>query len=467
MRPFRLRLTREQRGFTLIELVIATALIGIITAAFSGFLFQIIKTDQSSNNRVTAVRNLDTAGNWLVLDFQSAQTLPPVVTLTPGAGNLTLYQSVGDIGDSIVVYSIDSAKDLCRTVGANTSRVAQNITSVAYITGTASTPSSVTVTATVGPSQFSKTFKITSRISNSNAELTILTTALPEGDVGVPYYQTVIAYGGSMPYTYEITSGALPAWANSADLSAGEIDGSLPTLGTSSFTVTVTDAAGTQVSSAFSLKINPVMSNTITPATLTPGFVGEPYGPVQFQVSSGGSSPFYWYCSDTLPAGLDLNLGGSLSGTPTISGNTTFTLVVTDAAGDTRTVSRSIDITVIPAQFMAASIFSDSQTSQPTTVSPVGGAYPAQKLSMVATPKNHNYHSIIHCSIQNKTAGSIKVKGVTAANGSGGVISVAYGGVLLGNTSIPAGQTDNTGTITLSASSGGGPWTIEVTYQLN
>ena len=461
------RLFHNQKGFTLIELMIATALVGMITAAFSQFFFHIVRTDQATNNRVIAVRNLDTAGNWLVLDFQAAQTLPPVLTLSPGTGSMTIYQSVEDIGDSVVTYSINSNKDLCRTVGASTTKVAQNVTGVSYTTGTSSTPSALTVTETVGTSQFSKTFKIASRISTSNALLTILTPSLPDGDVGVPYYQTIMAYGGSLPYNYEITSGALPVWVTSSILADGEIAGSYPTLGTSDFTVKVTDGVGNQVSRDYSIRINPAMSDIITPESLTTGFVGDPYGPVQFQIFSGGSSPFYWYSPDVLPAGLDINLHGLLSGTPTTVGTTSFDVVVTDAAGDTRTATRSLNIIPIPACFTAASVFSDDQARVPTAVTPHGGPYPVKTLDIVARPRNSNYQAVIHCSIKNMTSGPITILGATLADGSAGVISVAYGGVLAGATSIPPGQTDTSGTITLTASHGGGPYTIVVSYELN
>jgi prepilin-type N-terminal cleavage/methylation domain-containing protein len=466
MKQIRQRMGHNQKGFTLIELLIATALVGMITAAFSQFFFHIVRTDQVTNNRVIAVRNLDTAGNWLVLDFQAAQTLPPVLTLSPGTGSMTIYQSVEDMGDSVVTYSINSNKDLCRTVGATTTKVAQNVSGVSYTTGTASTPSALTVTETVGTSQFSKTFKIASRISTSNAQLTILTPSLPDGDVGVPYYQTIMAYGGSLPYNYEITSGALPVWVTSSILADGEIAGSYPTLGTSDFTVKVTDGVGNQVSRDYSIRINPAMSDIITPESLTTGFVGDPYA-VQFQIFSGGSSPFYWYSPGLLPPGLDINLNGLLSGTPTTVGTTSFTVVVTDAAGDTRTATRSLNVIPIPACFTAASVFSDEQFRVRTVVTPHGGPYPVKTLDIVARPRNSNYQAVIHCSIKNMTSDPIKILGATLADGSAGVISVAYGGVLAGATSILPGQTDTSGTITLTASHGGGPYTIVVSYVLN
>jgi len=69
--------------------------------------------------------------------------------------------------------------------------------------------------------------------------LTVTTTSLPNGVVGVAYTTTLAASGGNAPYTWSISSGGLPSWAT---LAGGVISGSPSATGTTSFSVKVTDS---------------------------------------------------------------------------------------------------------------------------------------------------------------------------------------------------------------------------------
>ncbi len=71
--------------------------------------------------------------------------------------------------------------------------------------------------------------------------LSIFTTSLPSGTVGVPYAQAVVASGGTPPYTFSVASGSPPAWAT-LDSSTGVISGTPTTNGTTIFSVKVTDS---------------------------------------------------------------------------------------------------------------------------------------------------------------------------------------------------------------------------------
>ena len=72
------------------------------------------------------------------------------------------------------------------------------------------------------------------------------------------------------------------------------------------------------------------------------GTVGLAYS--QDLPAAGGSGTYSWEISDgDLPPGLTLN-GGIISGTPTESGNYTFTVRAADSAGRTTTANLSVDI---------------------------------------------------------------------------------------------------------------------------
>src|SRR5215469_2701202 len=56
-----------------------------------------------------------------------------------------------------------------------------------------------------------KTISLSFNISPATT-LAITTTSLPNGEVGAAYSATLAATGGAAPYTWSVTSGALPAW---------------------------------------------------------------------------------------------------------------------------------------------------------------------------------------------------------------------------------------------------------------
>jgi len=72
------KINKSQKGFTLIELIIAiaiTALIigGITVSVFQ--LFQLFKVNASTSNRMLAVRQVQNAGHWVSRDVQMAQSV--------------------------------------------------------------------------------------------------------------------------------------------------------------------------------------------------------------------------------------------------------------------------------------------------------------------------------------------------------------------------------------------------------
>jgi hypothetical protein len=71
-------------------------------------------------------------------------------------------------------------------------------------------------------------------------DLSVTTASLPNGQVSVPYSQTLAATGGQTPYSWALASGTLPAGLSLS--SGGVISGTPTTAATSSFTVRATDS---------------------------------------------------------------------------------------------------------------------------------------------------------------------------------------------------------------------------------
>jgi hypothetical protein len=85
---------------------------------------------------------------------------------------------------------------------------------------------------------------------------------------------------------------------------------------------------------------------SITTTTLTPGTVGSPYAT---SFGATGDAPITWsLVSGTLPPGLTLAADGSLSGTPTGPGSTSFTVKATNSIGsDQRLVTLLVNAAVV------------------------------------------------------------------------------------------------------------------------
>ncbi len=167
------------------------------------------------------------------------------------------------------------------------------------------------------------------------------TSPLPNGSVGVAYSQTLQATGGVAPYIWSLTSGTFPAGLTLAN--NGAITGTPQQSGAYSFGVRVLDNTGASMSATFALTIGSGIS--ITTGTLPNGAIGVLYN--QTFTATGGTAPYIWSLSSgTLPPGLALSNSGVLAGTPTVVGQYTFNMRVTDTTG--AAAEKTFVITVNP-----------------------------------------------------------------------------------------------------------------------
>jgi prepilin-type N-terminal cleavage/methylation domain-containing protein len=97
-------LNKNQRGFTLVEMLIVLAIAGIVTAAATMTIIQVISGSSSSSNHMTAVRQVQNAGFWVSRDAQMAQSVAPAPY--PDGFPLTLTWTDRYGNDHQVVYSL-------------------------------------------------------------------------------------------------------------------------------------------------------------------------------------------------------------------------------------------------------------------------------------------------------------------------------------------------------------------------
>jgi uncharacterized protein (TIGR03437 family) len=90
-------------------------------------------------------------------------------------------------------------------------------------------------------------------VRQAGAPLAISATALPAGNAGAAYTATLVATGGTPPYTWSLASGTLPDGITLS--AAGALAGTTASAGAFAFTARVTDSAAASATQAFTLTI--------------------------------------------------------------------------------------------------------------------------------------------------------------------------------------------------------------------
>ena len=205
------------------------------------------------------------------------------------------------------------------------------------------------------------TFKVTDSTAQSAtitlsltvlAGLTATTNSLPNGQVGVAYSASLTATGGTKPYTWALSGGALPANLNVS--SAGVISGTpAVTANGTLVTFTVTDAGTTQQSASVSLLL------TVSPAGITvsiaPGRAGLTVTQVlNLTATTTDNAGVRWSVN---PAGGSFNPTTSLSDVavkftaPATAG--VYTITATSVTDTTHSASITVGVTDLAGVYTA------------------------------------------------------------------------------------------------------------------
>ncbi|MBB6335837.1 uncharacterized protein YhjY with autotransporter beta-barrel domain [Xanthomonas arboricola] len=255
------------------------------------------------------------------------------------------------------------------------------------LSGTATVEGSfnVTVTAT-DANTFTATQAYALTVAGPN--LALPASTLPAGTAGQAYSAAITpATGGTAPYRYALTAGALPNGVI-VDAATGALSGTPTLSGTFNFTLTATDSTpspAAQASQNYSVIIA-AATLVLAQPTLPPAVRGSAYN--QVITASGGVAPYrYSIASGTLPTGLTLANDGTLSGTPTTQGTSSFTIAVADAGNASATQAYSFTVSDAAPVAVAdvAATMSDAAVTVAVTANDTGNI---TAIAIAAAPTN-------------------------------------------------------------------------------
>jgi uncharacterized protein YhjY with autotransporter beta-barrel domain len=306
--------------------------------------------------------------------------------------------------------------------------------------------------------------------------IVVVPTTVPSATVGSAYSTNITASGGTSPYTFAISAGALPAGVT---LSSGGVLSGTPTAGgTFNFTVRATDASGTpgpfNGTRAYALTVAPP-TITLPATTLGNGTVGAAYS-AALNPATGGTSPYtYAVTGGALPAGVTLSSAGAFSGTPSAPGTYNFAVTATDSSTGTGGYSSapgSYSITIVnipPVANAVSSTVAYGSSANPITLNITGGTPTSVA---VASGAAHGTATASGTSISyTPTAGYAGSDSFTyTATNTAGTSTPATVTITVSNPTItvtPSGTlTSQVGapfTQTFTASGGAAPYTLTVT----
>lgn len=295
----------------------------------------------SNVNGATAVANLKVSGNAMVKASNiittkdgtgSAPELKPAASGSDGTGGIIWDGKNGTVyGDVTLQEDITIGEGESLTIGQDANLTVPFGTTLTN-NGTVTTEGGGTLT---NNGKIYNSGTLPDNIQGS-APPKITTASLLNGTVGTSYSQTLAS--DNNPTNWSITSGTLPAGLT-LDTSTGEITGAPTTAGTSTFTVTATNSAGSD-SKELSLTVKSVSVTGVKldQKSLTLQENGSATLTATVEPANASNQDITWKSSDTSIATVDAN--GTV--TAISAGTATITATAQDGSG----VSASCSVTV-------------------------------------------------------------------------------------------------------------------------
>jgi hypothetical protein len=420
------------------------------------------------------------------LTFQVKDSASPAQTKTVNLTLTIVPVTLAITTGSLPGGQVGTPYNFTLDASGGTTPYAWNITSGALPSGLMLTGSTISGTPTVAVTNLALTFKVTDSGSPAQSQsktlsltiaasaLAITTVSLPNGRLNSPYTASLAATGGTTPYTWTITSGALPANLN-LNAATGAITGT-PTVAVTNLPLTfkVTDSGSQTKSVTLNLTIS-AAALVINTSSLPNGQVGTAYSTAL--TATGGTTPYTWtITSGTLPANLNLNAAsGAITGTPTVAvTNLALTFKVTDSGSPALTQSADLTLTIVPVLAISTSSLPNGQlgTAYSTTLNASGGISPyTWTLTSGALPAGLNLAastgviSGTPTAPANNTALTFQVRDSETPAQTKTVnltLTIAPATLVITSSSLPSGQQGTAYSATLAATGGTTPynWTI-------
>src|SRR5205085_2065496 len=172
--------------------------------------------------------------------------------------------------------------------------------------------------------------------------LSITSPVSVEAVMGQAFTLPMAATGGTSPYAWSVTAGALPPGL-ALNPASGLLAGTPTATGAGTCTLSVTDAQSHKADQVMLITVLAPPLDVMT-TQMVAGQQGVAYS--QTLTAAGGRPPYAWsFTAGALPAGLSLNsASGAISGMPGAAGTFNLTVAVTDA--DSRRASRAFSLII-------------------------------------------------------------------------------------------------------------------------
>lgn len=321
-------------------------------------------------------------GNTVTLHVQDsgnpAQTATVTITIRV-APALTISTSPGALPNAIIgvpyAFTFQSSggiSPIVWTLASGQLPPGLSLNSTGTLSGTPTATGSFTLTVQAGDAS-SPSQTITINVAITSAPALVITSAggaLPDATVGKPYSATLLAGGGTLPFTWTLASGQLPAGLTLS--TAGVLSGTpgvanpAPTV----FTVQVQDGGAPPQSKSLALTIRVPAPLAIVPGG---GALPEALANVAYSTTlstAGGIGPVTWsVTSGSLPPGVTLSSLGTISGTSSVVGNYASTIQAADSGSPPQQATATYRLTVA-SSFAVSFAVQPGNTQSQTQITP-------------------------------------------------------------------------------------------------